>query len=85
LVKYLFQLNDVASSDFSKYDDPMTVSTNIINECKKLQISCDFPPLKLKAGCGDQVMLILTQLAAKALRRKNFTYKKPKYEDPAAT
>ena len=31
LVKYLFQVNDISSSDFSKYDDPMTVSTNIIN------------------------------------------------------
>lgn len=31
LVKYLFGLNDISSSDFSKYDDPMTVSTNIIN------------------------------------------------------
>jgi len=79
----LLQLNDVASADFSKYDDPMTVSTNIINECKKLQINCDFPPLKLKGGCGDQVLIILTQLATKGLKRKNFNYKKPKFEDPA--
>lgn len=83
LVKYLFQINDISSSDFSKYDDPMTVSTNIITECKKLQIPCDFPPLKLKGGCGDQVLIILTQLASKGLRRKNFTYKKPRYEDPS--
>lgn len=73
----------MASSDFSKYDDPMTVSTNIINECKKIQVNCDFPPLKLKTGCGDQVLIILTQLVSKALRRKNFSYKKPKYEDPS--
>ena len=45
-------MNDIQSSEFSKYDDPMTVSTNILNECKKLQIACDFPPLKLKAGSG---------------------------------
>ncbi len=45
-------MNDIQSSDFSKYDDPMTVSTNIINESKKLQIVLDFPPLKLKAGSG---------------------------------
>lgn len=31
LVKWLMTLNDVQGSDFSKYDDPMTVSTNIIN------------------------------------------------------
>ncbi len=48
----MFQVNDISSSEFSKYDDPMTVSTNILNECKKLGIPADFPPLKLKAGCG---------------------------------
>lgn len=62
----------------------MTVSTNIINECKKLGISCEFPPLKLKGGCGDQVLIILTSLASKALKRKGFSYKRPKYEDPSA-
>jgi hypothetical protein len=83
-VKYLFQVNDISASDFSKYDDPMTVSTNIINEAKKLGISCEFPPLKLKGGCGDQVLIILTSLASKALRKKGFAYKRPKYEDPSA-
>jgi hypothetical protein len=82
-VKFLFQINDINASDFSKYDDPMTVSTNIINECKKLQIPTDFPPLKLKGGCGEQALIILTQLATKALKRKNFAFKKPKYEDAA--
>ena len=84
LVKYLFQVNDISASDFSKFDDPMTVSTNIINECKKLQIPCDFPPLKLKGGVGDQVLVILTSLVTKALKRKGFSYKRPKYEDPSA-
>lgn len=83
LVKYLLQINDISGSDFSKYDDPMTVSTNIINQCKKLQIPCEFPPLKLKGGCGEQVLIILTQLASKGLKRKNFAFKKPKYEDPS--
>lgn len=61
----------------------MTVATNVIQECKKLGIPCDFPPLKLKSGCGEQVLIVLTQLAAKGLKRRNFAYKKPKYEDPA--
>jgi len=59
----------------------MTVSTTIINECKKIGIQCEFPPLKLKAGCGEQVVSILDQLASKALKRKNFNFKKPKYEE----
>jgi len=57
----------------------MTVSTNIINECKKLQIPCDFPPLKLKGGCGEQALIILTQLATKAVKKKGFSFKKPKH------
>lgn len=40
--------------------------------------------MKLKGGCGDQVLVIMTQLATKALKRKNFSFKKPKYEDPSA-
>jgi len=40
--------------------------------------------MKLKGGCGEQVLIILTQLAQKGLKRKNFTFKKPKYEDPKA-
>lgn len=57
----------------------MTVSTNILNESKKLGIVCDFAPLKLKSGCGQQVVSLLNQLATKGLKRKNFNFKKPKY------
>lgn len=67
-------------SDFSKYDDPMTVSTNIITECKKLGIQCDYPPMKLRTGSGDEVLIILHQLTAKAMKKVNFAFKKPKLE-----
>ena len=76
-------MNDIAASDFSNYDDPMTVSTNILNECKKIGIPSEFPPLKLKSGAGEYVLIILTQLASKALKRKNFAFKKPRYEEAA--
>ena len=58
----------------------MTVSGNIIKECQKLQIPCDFPPLKLKSGSGEHVLLVLNGLAGKAMRKKNFNFKKPSYE-----
>jgi hypothetical protein len=80
LVKWLFQINDVQGSDFSKYDDPMTVSTNIQTEAKKVGIQCDYPPMKLKSGSGDEVLTLLHQLTAKALKKANFTFKKPKLE-----
>ena len=74
-------MNDISASDFSNYDDPMTVSTNILNECKKIGIPSEFPPLKLKTGSGEYVLIMLTQLASKALKRKNFAFKRPKYEE----
>lgn len=80
LVKWLLQLNDVQGNDFSKYDDPMTVSTNIQTECKKLGVTCDYPPMKLKSGSGDEVLTLLHQLTAKAMKKQNFTFKKPKLE-----
>lgn len=72
-------MNDV-STDYESYGDPMTVAGNIIKECQKLGIPCDFPPLKLKPGCGDQVLIVLNGLAGRAMKRKNFSFKKPTHE-----
>lgn len=80
LVKWLLQVNDVQGSDFSKYDDPMTVSTNIVTECKKLGIQCSYPPMKLKSGSGEEVLTLLHDLATKALKKTNFKFKTPKLE-----
>jgi len=46
-------LNEVSASEITKYDDPMTVSSNILTELKKLGIEADFPPIKLKSGSGE--------------------------------
>lgn len=78
LVKYLLQLNDV-KTDYSQYDEPMTISANVLKQCQKLGIPCEFPPLKLKSGSGEHVLLVLNGLANKAMKRKNFNFKKPNY------
>ena len=75
----MFQLNDI-STDYESFGDPMTIAGNIIKESQKLGISCDFPPLKLKTGSGDQVLVVLNGLAEKAMKRKNFSFKNPKHE-----
>ena len=62
----------------------MTVSTNILTECKKLGIPCEYPPMKLKSGNGEEVLTILSQLTAKALKKQNFVFKKPKLEAVAS-
>jgi estrogen-related receptor beta like 1 len=52
LAKWLLQACDMNVSDISKFEDPLTVATNIQTECKRLDIACDFPALKLKSGAG---------------------------------
>ncbi|CAK65151.1 unnamed protein product (macronuclear) [Paramecium tetraurelia] len=85
LVKWLFQQNDVQTSDFNKLDDPVTLSQNIINELKNIGIEVDFPPIKLKQGFGEYVVYVLLQLATKALQKKKFQYKKAKIEQQSQT
>lgn len=80
LVKWLLGLCDVKGSDFSTYDEPTVVSTNIINECKKIGINCDFPPLKLRSGSGENVVSLLNQLTNKALKKMGFVFKQPQFE-----
>lgn len=48
LVKWLLSVNDVPGVEFNKYDDPMTICSQIVTEVKKLNIDCTFAPLKLK-------------------------------------
>lgn len=43
-------------------------------------IACDYPPLKLRTGSGEQVLVLLHQLTAKALKKTNFVFKKPELE-----
>ena len=38
--------------------------------------SPDFPPSKLKTGCGEQCIWVLDRLADEALKAKNFAWKK---------
>lgn len=58
----------------------MTVSTNIISECKKIGVNCEFPPLKLKSGSGEHVVTLLNQLTNKALKKVGFSFKQPQFE-----
>ncbi|CAD8120221.1 unnamed protein product [Paramecium sonneborni] len=85
LVKWLFQQNDVQTSDFNKLDDPVTLSQNIINEVKNIGIEVDFPPLKLKQGFGEYVVYVLQQLASRALQKKKFQFKKTRIEQQSQT
>eukprot|EP01017_Pseudomicrothorax_dubius_P029003 TRINITY_DN3493_c0_g1_i13.p1 TRINITY_DN3493_c0_g1~~TRINITY_DN3493_c0_g1_i13.p1 ORF type:complete len:397 (+),score=127.10 TRINITY_DN3493_c0_g1_i13:70-1260(+) len=80
LVKWLFQMNEAQSSDYGKYDDPITAASNIQMELKKLGIECDFPPVKLKSGAGEEVCTVILNLLNRALKIKRFQFKPPKFE-----
>lgn len=53
----------------------MTASQNVVLELKKLGISLDMPPNKLKSGFGDGVCTVLASLCQISLQNK-FRFKK---------
>lgn len=61
-----------------KYDDPITISQNIILEMKNLGIDVNIPPNKLRHGYGEYVCLVLSKLVNKALEKKKNAFKKIK-------
>lgn len=63
-----------------EYDDPNATVSNILDEMKKLGISADFPPAKLKTGSGEQVCYVIDKLADEALISKKFLWQKPQHE-----
>jgi estrogen-related receptor beta like 1 len=76
LVSWLLGING-SSTGFNKYDDPSTVSNNIMAEMTKLGIEIDCPPQKIRAGFGEAPCMILLSLAKRALQVKKFKFGKP--------
>ena len=76
LVSWLLSING-SSATLNKYDDPLTVTNNIVVELSKLGISIDQSPQKIRAGFGEATCLILLSLAKRALVNKKITFFKP--------
>eukprot|EP00794_Sanderia_malayensis_P010785 gene10785-11939_t len=64
-----------------EYDDPNATLSTILGEARKLGISADFPPSKLKTGNGEHVIYLLDKLSDEALKAQRFSWKKPRHED----
>ncbi|XP_022617547.1 intraflagellar transport protein 57 homolog isoform X2 [Seriola dumerili] len=62
-----------------EYDEPNATVSNILAELRAFGVKVDFPPSKLKSGSGEYVCLVLDRLAEEALRRKGFSFRRPKY------
>lgn len=65
-------------------DDPNAVISNIMSEIRSLGLNTDFPPSRLKGGCGDEVCYIINQLASKALEKGLFSWERPEYTEEEA-
>ena len=64
-----------------KYDDPVTMANNLLTEMKNIGIECSVPPNQLRAGYGVPICSVLLLLVNKALEKKGFSFKKPKFVD----
>ena len=65
-------------SSEQKYDDPVTVASNILTEMKNCGINCDIPPNQLRQGYGAPICIILISIVNKVLEKAGFNFKKTK-------
>ncbi|XP_077368035.1 intraflagellar transport protein 57 homolog isoform X3 [Festucalex cinctus] len=65
-------------------DEPAAVVANILAELRALGVKVDFPPSKLKSGSGEHVCFVLNALAEHALKRRGFSFQRPKYPTETA-
>jgi estrogen-related receptor beta like 1 len=79
LVSYLFQCIGIEILEWNEYDDPNTISMNILEQLRKLGFQQDFPASKLRHGAGDSVCVILDFLCDKALAARRFHVSSPIY------
>ncbi|KAE8748035.1 hypothetical protein FOCC_FOCC005230 [Frankliniella occidentalis] len=60
-----------------EFDDPNAAIASILDFIRKIGMNIDFPPNRLKPGCGQHVVLVLDQLAEEALKATKFKWNKP--------
>ena len=77
LAQWLFERCGTKTSGWNQYDDPGTVTNNLVIDAKKAGVPINFPATKLKAGWGDAVCSVLLHLSMKALEAARFKFKKP--------
>lgn len=81
LVSWLLTLCGQSSGGWNQYDDPNTVTNNIVLDLKKLDVLIDYPPSKLKSGSGEAVCQALHGLVKVALKAQKFKFKQPVIPD----
>lgn len=77
LMSWLLSLCGQSSGGWNQYDDPNTVTNNIVLDLKKLDVVIDYPPSKLKNGFGEAVCQALHGLVKVALKAQKFSFRQP--------
>jgi estrogen-related receptor beta like 1 len=60
-----------------EFDDPNSTISNILEHVRKIGVTIDFPPSKLKQGYGEHAIFVLDRLSDEALRHVHFTWNNP--------
>merc|ERR1719453_93517 len=68
-------------ADWDEYDDPGTVTTNMLVRLQNLGLQVSVAPGKLKQAHGEGVLQLLHALCREVLRRTGFTWQVPTYPD----
>ncbi|XP_071095047.1 intraflagellar transport protein 57 homolog [Haliotis cracherodii] len=64
-----------------EYDDPNSTISSILEEVRRFGHTIDFPPSKLKQGCGEHCIFVLDRLADEALKNSHFKWSRPSYPE----
>lgn len=81
LTQWLLELCGSKNSGWNQYDDPGTVTNNIVLDLKKLGLTLNYPATKLKHGFGDACVQTLLDLGELALQAKRFKFRSPVIPD----
>ncbi|XP_033119673.1 intraflagellar transport protein 57 homolog [Anneissia japonica] len=79
LSAWLINLSGRQMEQPQEYDDPNATISSILDELRQIGATVDFPPSKLKQGCGEHCIYVLDKLSDTALKNTNFKWSRPMY------
>eukprot|EP01084_Bolivina_argentea_P187763 323363_1 len=68
--------------EWDDFQDPNSISNNILQECKKLKFTKEFPSTKLRQGSGQEPCEILDFLTNIAIKKVNYQIQSPIFHKP---
>eukprot|EP01084_Bolivina_argentea_P098182 176472_1 len=71
--------------DWDDFQDPNSISNNILQECKKLKFTKEFPSTKLRQGFGQETCETLDFLTNIAIKKVNYQIQPPVFHKPKNT